>query len=201
MEKQLIISVGREYGSGGHAIAEELAKRFDLPLFDNNLLEKIAQEKEVSHEDLLRYDEKPKSFIFSRTVRGFSNSMEELTAKMQFDYLKKKAEAGESFVIVGRCAETSLKDCPALVSIFVLGDWKAKLKRIQEKFGVTEAEAQRMMERNDWKRKSYHNNHCKGKWGDSRNYDLSVNSSRMGIDVTADFLELYVKLRLGQIQM
>ncbi len=198
MEKQLIISVGREFGSGGHVIAEALAKRFNLPLFDHNLLEQIAQEKEVSHEDLVRYDEKPKSFLFSRTVRGFSNSMEELTARMQFDLLKKKAEAGESFVIVGRCAETVLKGVPALVSIFVLGDWNAKLARVREVYNLSEADAQRRMEREDWKRKSYHNNHCKGKWGDSRHYDLSVNSSRLGIDATVDLLEIYIKARLGE---
>lgn len=196
MEKQLIISIGREFGSGGHAIGEALAQRFDLPLFDHNLLEHIAQEKNVSHEDLVRYDEKPKSYLFSRTVRGFSNSMEELTARMQFDFLKKKADAGDSFVIVGRCAETVLKGHPALVSIFVLGDWNAKLARIREIYNLSEADAQRRMEREDWKRKNYHNNHCKVKWGDSRNYDLCVNSSRLGVEATVDLLEGYIRTRM-----
>ena len=196
MGKQLIISVGREFGSGGHVIAEELARRFELPLYDNNLLEHIAEEKEISHESLKKYDERPKNRLFSRTVRGYSNSMQENLANMQFDYLKKKAAAGESFVIVGRCSETILKGFDGLVTIFVLGDPDVKAERIRKVYGVSEEEARRMMKREDWNRKSYHNYDCKGKWGDSRNYDFSINSSRLGIEKTVDMLENCIRARM-----
>ena len=196
MGKQLIISVGREFGSGGHVIAEELARRFELPLYDNNLLEHIAEEKEISHESLKKYDERPKNRLFSRTVRGYSNSMQENLANMQFDYLKKKAAAGESFVIVGRCSETILKGFDGLITIFVLGDPDVKAERIRKVYGVSEEEARRMMKREDWNRKSYHNYYCKGKWGDSRNYDFSINSSRLGIEKTVDMLENCIRARM-----
>ena len=196
MGKQLIISVGRQFGSGGHVIAEELARRFELPLYDNNLLEHIAEEKEISHESLKKYDERPKNRLFSRTVRGYSNSMQENLANMQFDYLKKKAAAGESFVIVGRCSETILKGFDGLVTIFVLGDPDVKAERIRKVYGVSEEEARRMMKREDWNRKSYHNYYCKGKWGDSRNYDFSINSSRLGIEKTVDMLENCIRARM-----
>ena len=196
MERQLIISVGREFGSGGHVIAEELARRFELPLYDSNLLENVALEKNVAHEGLQKYDEKPKVKLFYRTVRGHSNSPHEHVANMQFDFLKREADAGKSFVIVGRCAETVLKGNAGLISIFVLGDKMAKRARIMEKYGITEDEARRMMEKEDLKRKSYHNSHCKGKWGDSRNYDLSINSSRLGIDKTIDMVEYYIRTRI-----
>ena len=196
MGKQLIISVGREFGSGSHVIAEELARRFELPLYDNNLLEHIAEEKEISHESLKKYDERPKNRLFSRTVRGYSNSMQENLANMQFDYLKKKAAAGESFVIVGRCSETILKGFDGLVTIFVLGDPDVKAERIRKVYGVSEEEARRMMKREDWNRKSYHNYYCKGKWGDSRNYDFSINSSRLGIEKTVDMLENCIRARM-----
>ena len=196
MGKQLIISVGREFGSGGHVIAEELARRFELPLYDNNLLEHIAEEKEISHESLKKYDERPKNRLFSRTVRGYSNSMQENLANMQFDYLKKKAAAGESFVMVGRCSETILKGFDGLVTIFVLGDPDVKAERIRKVYGVSEEEARRMMKREDWNRKSYHNYYCKGKWGDSRNYDFSINSSRLGIEKTVDMLENCIRARM-----
>ena len=196
MGKQLIISVGREFGSGGHVIAEELARRFELPLYDNNLLEHIAEEKEISHESLKKYDERPKNRLFSRTVRGYSNSVQENLANMQFDYLKKKAAAGESFVIVGRCSETILKGFDGLVTIFVLGDPDVKAERIRKVYGVSEEEARRMMKREDWNRKSYHNYYCKGKWGDSRNYDFSINSSRLGIEKTVDMLENCIRARM-----
>ena len=196
MGKQLIISVGREFGSGGHVIAEELARRFELPLYDNNLLEHIAEEKEISHESLKKSDERPKNSLFSRTVRGYSNSMQENLANMQFDYLKKKAAAGESFVIVGRCSETILKGFDGLVTIFVLGDPDVKAERIRKVYGVSEEEARRMMKREDWNRKSYHNYYCKGKWGDSRNYDFYINSSRLGIEKTVDMLENCIRARM-----
>ena len=102
MGKQLIISLGREFGSGGREIALDLAERFELPLYDSNILEHIAQEKDIDNAELKKYDEKPKSRFFSRTVRGYTNSMHENIANMQFDFLRKKAEAGESFVIAVR---------------------------------------------------------------------------------------------------
>ena len=191
-----IITISREFGSGGHVIAEELARRFELPLYDNNLLEHITEEKEISHESLKKYDERPKNRLFSRTVRGYSNSMQENLANMQFDYLKKKAAAGESFVIVGRCSETILKGFDGLVTIFVLGDPDVKAERIRKVYGVSEEEARRMMKREDWNRKSYHNYYCKGKWGDSRNYDFSINSSRLGIEKTVDMLENCIRARM-----
>ena len=196
MGKRLILSVSREFGSGGHVIAEALARRFELDLYDNNLLEHIAAEKNVGGDTLKKYDERPKNRLFSRTVRGYSNSIQENVANMQFDYLKKIAQEGKSFVVVGRCSETILKGNEGLVSIFVLGDREVKRERIMRLYRLSEDEAEHMMSRKDWERKSYHNYYCKGKWGDSRNYDLSINSSRLGIDRTVDLLETYIRARM-----
>ena len=194
--KQLIIAVSREFGSGGHCIAEELARRFALPLCDRNILEEIADEKNVDSRNLEKYDELPKNHLFSRTVRGFSNSPEEQIANMQFDFLRKKAEEGASFVIVGRCAETILKGNPGLITIFVLGDMDAKIKRIAGLHLISRAEAERMIWRHDRKRKAYHNHYCEMKWGDSRNYDLCINSNKLGIERTTDTLEQYIRERM-----
>lgn len=196
MDKQLIISIGREFGSGGHAVAEELSRRFEIPLYDSNLLEHIAEEKSVEQNSYGKYDEQPRSKLFYRTVRGYSNSPQENVANMQFEYLQKLAADGKSFVVVGRCAETVLKDNPALVSIFVLGNRSCKQKRVAEKYQVSPEEALLMMKREDRKRKSYHNYYCKGDWGDSRNYDLTINSSKLGINGTADMLESYIRGRM-----
>lgn len=197
MEKQLIITVGREFGSGGHVIAEELAKRFQIPLYDENLLSNIAEAKHLDRDELKKYDEKPKNKLFYRTVSGYSNAPQDNVANMQFNYLRKMAEDGKSFVIVGRCAETKLRDFPCMVSIFVLGDKDAKTKRIVEKYELSEHEAQQLMQKEDRKRKSYHNYYCDGKWGDSRNYDFSINSSKLGIEKTTDIIEAYLKERLN----
>lgn len=198
MDKQLIISIGREYASGGHDIAEELSKRFGIKLYDNSLLLHIAEKHGGNIETISRYDETPRVKILSRTVRGYNNSPEDMVSQMQFDYIREKAEEGESFVVVGRCAETVLKGHPALVSIFVLGDYEAKLKRVMSVLNLTEKEAKSQIKMMDKKRKSYHNYHCDLHWGDSRLYDLSINSSRLGIDGTVDAIEEYVKRRINK---
>lgn len=200
MEKQLIISIGREYGSGGHAIAEILAKRYGIPMYDHNLLDEIAQEKNLQAEELKQYDEVPKKHLLSRTVKGYSNSPEENVANLQFDYLRNLAEQGKSFVVVGRCAEHILREHPAMVSLFILGDSKAKLARIREIRGLNEVEALAAMYRHDKHRKAYHNYYCEGKWGDSRCYELSVNSSKLGLEKTADVIEYYINARLGDMR-
>lgn len=192
MSRQLIISIGREFGSGGHEIAEMMAQKLNLELLDKDLLSRIADEKSVNVSELQKYDEVPRNVFFSRNVRGYSNSMEENIANMQFEYLRKKAQNGDSFIIVGRCAEYVLKDCPALVSIFVLGDWDHKIDRITRLYGISPEEADRLITREDRKRKNYHNSYCKGKWGDSRNYDISVNSSRLGEEETSEVLINYI---------
>lgn len=203
MEKQLIISVGREFGSGGYAIAELLAKKFELPLYDRNLLREIILEKDLELdkteiEELERYDELSKKPLFSRTIRGYSNSPEENIASMQFEYLQKMAEQGKSFVIVGRCAETVLKKYAGLISIYILADTDDKIRRIEKTNEVSRIEAEVLMRRRDKERKSYHNYYCVHKWGDSRNYDICVNSSRLGISGTADMLENYIRDRINR---
>ena len=197
MAEQTIISVGREYGSAGHEIAERIAKELGFKFYDRNMLDEIAQEKNIEVKYLEKYEEKPRNLILSRSVKGYSNSIEEVIADMQFEYLRKKADSGESFVVVGRCAEEVLKDNDGLISIFILGDREVKLNRIKEKFHIEETEALLKMRRHDKNRKRYHNRHSDGKWGDSRSYDLCVNSSKMGVDKTVDILVTYIRERMA----
>lgn len=198
MEKQLIISVGREYGSGGHEIAERLSKHYGIQLLDHNLLDEIAAEKNLDMQQLRGLDEKHRSRLASRTVRGYSSSPEENLYLLQFDYLKNKAASGESFVIVGRCSESILKGYDGLVSIFVLGDMDRKIERIMRLYQLSKEQAVRKIREKDMKRKRYHNGHCDGRWGDSRNYDITINSSKLGIDGTVTLLADYIDRRRMQ---
>ncbi len=194
MTSQLIISVGREFGSAGHEIAEELAKYYNIDLLDHNLLDEIAVEKEVDPESLKHHDEKKKNKLFHRTVRGYSSSPEENVSLLQFEYLRKKASKGESFVVVGRCSESVLKEYDCMISIFVLGDRAVKRERIMELYNMNEAMADRFMTEKDMKRKRYHNSYCQGKWGDSRNYDISINSSTLGVEKTTKLLVDFIDM-------
>lgn len=195
MEKQLIISVGREYGSGGHEIAEKLANHYGIQLLDHNLLDEIAAKKNVKMDHLRELDEKHKNPLSSRTVRGYSSSPEENLLYLQFDYLRDKADSGDSFVIVGRCSETILKQYESMVSIFILADREKRTERIMRLYHLTESEAVKKIREKDTSRRRYHNSFCVGKWGDCRNYDVSLNSSKLGIDGSVKLLTEYIDRR------
>ena len=156
-QKQVIISIGREFGSAGHEIAERIAKKFGLRLYDYHLLREIADEKKVNVAELEPYDEIPKKGFGSRTVRGYSNSPQENIAYMQFNHLKKKAAEGESFVVVGRCAEEALKEYKGLITFFILGDMDHKIERIAKLHNLSDKDAKEMIIEQDKKRKEYHN--------------------------------------------
>lgn len=194
--ENLIITIGREFGSGGHIIGELLAEYYNIQLYDRDLLKKVSEEYDIDYEELENYEERPVNVFLSRTVHGFSSSLQDAIAHLEFDFIQEHADLGESFVVVGRCAEEVLKGYDNAVKIFVLGDFDAKVRQIMWQFNLNEEEAIDMIRDIDKRRKSYHNHYCETKWGDSRNYDISINSSRLGIEGTADFLKTYIDLRL-----
>lgn len=200
MGKQVIISVGREYGSAGHLIADLLAKKLNMELYDRNLLDEVADVKHVDTNNLSKYDEKPRHFFVSRTVKGYSNSPEENVAQLQLALLKSKAADGDSFVIVGRCADDLFRGMDNFISVFIYADRDARIKRILERHpNLNEKQAVKKIERHDKNRAAYHNYFAKGgKWGEKSNYDLCVNSTRLGIEGTVDFLCSYVQQRLNK---
>lgn len=201
MAGQTIIAVSREFGSGGHEMAEKIAKDLGLKFYDRNMLDEIAKENNIQIEYLEKYDEKPKKLLLSRRVGAYSNSIEEIVAEMQFEYLRKKADSGESFVIVGRCAETVLKDVEGLITIFITGDMPVRTAYVKEQFHLNETEAIIKLKRHDKKRRQYHNRHSEHEWGDSGNYDMCINSSRLGLKKTTDILEEYIKARMQKEPM
>lgn len=194
MSHQLIVAIGRESGSGGLDIAHALAERLQLPLFDKSILQKAAEDKGVSAETLERYDEHPYSPLFCRSVRGISSAPEDCVAQMQFELLRQHANAGESFVVLGRCAEEVLADREGLISIFVRADLDFRVKRTP----LPEEEALDFIKHQDRQRRIYHDQHCKGDWGDAKCYDLVINSARLDIPGTVDILEQYIRSRAAQ---
>lgn len=189
MEKQIIISIGRQYGSAGHEIGRKLADMLDIPVYDRNLFDEIGKVKNIDTNDLEKYDEVPRKKLFSRTVRGYSNSPEENVAELQFALLKSKWADGDSFVVVGRCADDLFRDFEGFLSVFIYADEDVKIKRVMEKRNLDERKAKQAIDRHDRKRKMYHDYFSKGgKWGDCKNYDICINSGRFGIDATVKYL-------------
>lgn len=192
MAKQFIISIGREYGSGGRVIAEHLAKTLNVKFYDKNIIEHIAQEKKLNLDQLKKYDEKARNIWLSRSVDGFSNSPEDTIAQMQFDFLKERAQAGESFVVLGRCASYILRDFDCMIKVFVTSDMHHKMERIASIEHLDPVMVEDMIIKNNKKRKAYHNFYSKEKWGDSRYYDLIISTSKIGIDGACDVVLDYV---------
>ena len=154
---------------------------------------------DIDADEFEKYDEKSKTPFLTRRVRGHSSSIEDNLAHLQFEFIKEKANSGESFVIVGRCAEAVLRNHPGLISVFIMADEPFKLKRIEEKFDLSPRKAENKMIRHDYNRKKYHNTYSQYKWGDSRGYDICMNSARLDIEGTVESLYRYVQDRRANL--
>ncbi|MBR3646284.1 MAG: cytidylate kinase-like family protein [Lachnospiraceae bacterium] len=196
----MIISIGREYGSGGHEIGEKLAQRFNIPMYDKNLLYELGKDIGISPETLEKYDEKPRNLLLSRNVKGYSNSPEDIVAEMQFKFFSEKAKAGESFVIVGRCSDSILDDDDSMISIFIRAEKEERIARLMKKYEIDREQAIHDMAKTDKRRSTYHNNHCRSKWGDASSYDMCINSSKVGIDGTVELIANFVEMKREQLQ-
>lgn len=197
MTKQMIIAIGRQFGSGGHYVAEKIAEDLGISYYDRRILEEIAKEHNVQTEYLEKYDEKRENVVLSRRVNGHTNSIGEILAEMQFSLLKKKAASGESFVIVGRCAEEIFRGDERLISAFILADREDRIQHIAKQHSLSRSKAWSLIRREDNARERYHNQYAQFKWGDPEGYDLCINCTRLGIDGTAAMLETYIKERIG----
>lgn len=199
MDKQFIVAIGREFGSGGHEIGKQLAAKLGVNFYDRNLLDHMWDGLDIDADEFEKYDEKSKTPFITRRVRGHSSSIEDNLAHLQFEFIKEKANSGESFVIVGRCAEAVLRNHPGLISVFIMADEPFKLKRIEEKFDLSPRKAENKMIRHDYNRKKYHNTYSQYKWGDSRGYDICMNSARLDIEGTVESLYRYVQDRRANL--
>ncbi|MCR5691019.1 MAG: cytidylate kinase-like family protein [Eubacterium sp.] len=199
MDKQIIISIGREFGSRGHVVGQMLAEKLGIQYVDRNMLEDIAEEKDIDQDLLHALDEKKPKVFLSRTVRGYSNAPEDAVAQMQFEYLLEKAEAGESFVVIGRCADYVLRENPNLVTVFITASEEEKIQNVMSKRKVERKEAKQIMKRHDKNRKTYYSQHTPYKWGSASHYDLLINSSKLGLEGTARLIETYIQEKTKHI--
>ena len=185
--KQILISLNREFGSGGHEIAQKLSQSLGIKLYDRSMLDEIADSHQIDVRLLEEHDEKKKN-------RLFGVGAEERIARMQFSFIREKAALGESFIIVGRCADEVLGEYSCLKKIFVSGNEDAKLERVMKIYNLNRKDSLEKMARHDKTRRAYHNHYSKNKWGDSRCYDLCINSSGPGVEKTAWLIEQYLRL-------
>ncbi len=198
-----IITIGRQFGSGGREIGEKLAQKLNIPFYDKELLSRAAKESGFCEEMLETHDERPtNSFLYNLVMDTYSfgyNSSSFVDMPIshkvflaQFDTIKKIANEGPC-VIVGRCADYALADYTNCVNIFIHADEEHKVKRIMQKYELSEAKAKDMISKKDKQRQSYYNYYSSKKWGRSDTYDLSVNSGKLGIAGTVNLIIQYIE--------
>ena len=183
---RIIISIGRQYGSGGREIGRRLAKEFNIDFYDKELLTLAAKESGFSEEILKENDENHNgSFLYSLVMGTYTGGNNlPLNHKLflaQFDTIKKLAEE-KSCVIIGRCADYALEYNPNCVKVFIHADIDTRIKRAIEEYGVSPDKVEEVIKKTDKKRESYYNFYTGKKWGLMENYDITLNSSFSGID-------------------
>lgn len=193
-----IITIGRQFGSGGREIGELLAERLGIKCYDKELLQRAANESGMCKEIFESNDEKPtNSFLYNLVMDtysfGFSGNtyvdmpISHKVFLAQFDTIKKLAEEGPC-VIVGRCADYALSERNDVLNVFIYGEMDTKIKRIMDKYNLNETQAKDMIVRSDKKRANYYNYYSSNKWGKAETYDICINSSIIGIEGTVDLI-------------
>lgn len=200
-EKKTIITIGRQFGSGGHEIGATIAQDLGINLYDKEMLKRAAKESGLCEELFETHDEKPTySFLYSLVMDNYSmgsHSGMPINHQLfleQYNTIKKLADEN-SCVLIGRCADYALADHPDAIHIFIYADFDERVRRISRMYDMTIAEAKDIIKKNDKKRASYYNYYTNKIWGDSKSYDLCIDSSKLGIGGTAKAIEDYIKLR------
>lgn len=200
-----IITISREFGSGGREIGKRLADDLGIPFYDKELLEIASKESGICQELFESNDESyTSSFLFSLvmgnypvTADGRINPEMPLNHRLflaQFDTIKKIAEDGPC-VIVGRCADYILRENKNVINFFVMGNMSEKKKRILERYDIEKNKVEDFIRKTDKRRSHYYNYYTDMKWGEAKNYDLCINSSKTGIDGAVKLMKSYIEIK------
>lgn len=200
-----IITIGRQFGSGGRSIGQKIAEKLDIHFYDKELISIAAKESGTDPEIFKDVDEKAaNSLLYSLSTgmygfgSGFS-AMGDLPVNdklylLQHKIIKKIAE-NESCVIVGRCADYVLRENPNCVNIFIYADMAFRKEQSVKKHGIDEARAEHIINKTDKSRANYYSFYSGQKWGMAENYDLCINSSKLSEDKIVDLIIDYIKSR------
>lgn len=192
MEKQIIINIGRQFGAGGLGVAHELGRKLGIPVYDKELILKAAQDSGFSKIIFEESDEKKRFFSLSSIfANGFGDTENYMSDrglfKMQSQTIRRIAEQG-SAIIVGRCADYILRDMECTLNVFLTSPLEVRAARISARNGISLEEAGRLAEEKDKKREEYYNYYTFGNWGVASTYDLCLDSSKLEIEGSAEFI-------------
>lgn len=201
MDTNWIITIGREFCSGGAEVGHKVAEYFDIPYYDKQIIDEAADMLDVSRDIVIQHDERAASFI---DMAGFQYwdewyiddpsllmPMSLRVAEAQFNFIRKCADEGPC-VIVGRCAGRILKDRNNLLNVFVHKDLSKRIARAMKLYELTELEAKKMIKQTDKIRSAYYKNYAQKDWGNPKNYNLYIDAGQISIDEAASMIEEYI---------
>lgn len=197
-----VITISRQYGSGGREIGQKIAKHYGIPFYDNELITRAAKESGFAEETFARAEDKAtNSLLYSLAMGinvygnqdfGFTGlSLDDRIFLAQSDVIRKVAEEGPC-VIVGRCADYVLREKENVVNLFIKASMNFRLERVIKEYGEDPNKAADIIVKNDKRRANYYNYHVGEKWTDLNNYDLVVRSDFKGIDQSVDCICAYL---------
>ena len=191
-----VITISREYGSGGRFIGKLIAEKLGIGFHDSELLTKASDLSGISKTCLENYDEtKESAFSYAQGLYGMDMSLGQKVFLAQFDAIKKIASQ-ESCVIVGRCADYVLKDNPNVVKVFICAPLEDKIERAITYYKINPAKAASIISKKNKKRRSYYNFYTDKEWGKPDSYDLCINS-KSGIETAVEAVCAYTKRRFN----
>ena len=188
----IIINVGRQFGSGGYLVARSLGDKLGIPVYDRELISEAARRSGFSAELFASKDEKRSLFGMSGFIGTGRASLsgnyvnDDSIFKIQSDVIRMIADNGPA-IFIGRCADYILREL-GCIDVFITAPDEVRVKRISERLGISADEAESLMKKKDSGRESYYNYFTFGHWGVASNYDLCIDSSILGIEGTADFI-------------
>lgn len=191
-----IITIARQFGSGGHEVAQKLSELLDIPLYDRSLVEMAAEKMGQSPIKVEEVDESAlttflASYQISRepnSVTGYGLSLNDSTYVTQTIIIEALARKGPC-VIVGRCGDYVLRSCPDLIDVFLCASIEDRTRRIMERYSFSKKDAINAIKSTDRRRKTYYENYTQRKWGSIDSHQMLFNLSRLGMDKTVDIIK------------
>ena len=198
-----LVTISREYGSGGRIIGKLLAEKLGVPFYDKEIIDSAVEESGFSREMIENAVIKAKNSFaynlasalnFSEGVGGSPLSVNEKLFLAQYRVIKEIGDKDRG-VIVGRCADYVLRDMPGVTNVFIYAEYEDRVKRAVEKYGISSEEADSLVATYDKARQNYYNYHTCQKWGEYKNYNLAINSSFITEEEAAGLICQYVERR------
>ncbi len=202
--KNYIVTIARQYGSGGREVGQHLSEISGYKFYDKDLIILAAQKSGYSTDTLKNVDEKAANSLLYTLALGsaaYNHGIEHVNLPIndklfviQSEIIKDIAKKEEGAIIVGRCADYVLSGAPNLVRIYISADFDARVKTVMERHSYTEAQAKDMIVKTDKRRANYYSYYTGDKWGKADKYDLVVSTSTIGIHGAAELIYSYLKM-------